>query len=208
MKKTLQTTATLVVVAALAFSCVNTGNEQTLENLKAAITGETNAGAKYAAFSAQATEEGFHNIAKLFAATSFAEGLHVQTHNSVLMALDEEPFHPTADPVEVGTTLENLPMAIEGETYEFTVMYPGFISTAEAEKATDAVRTFVWARDAEGTHARLYAEVLNILIATGSDETVSSTWYVCPICGDVYPCIESVSNCDICQASSAAFQPF
>ena len=45
----------------------------TLENLKAAVCGETGASAKYAACAAAAKEQGFDQIARLFEATSAAE---------------------------------------------------------------------------------------------------------------------------------------
>ena len=45
----------------------------TLENLKAAIGGETGASAKYAAFAQAAKEQGYEQIARLFEATSAAD---------------------------------------------------------------------------------------------------------------------------------------
>ena len=49
----------------------------TLDNLKAAIGGETGASAKYAAFAQAAKEQGYEQIARLFEATSAAEQIHI-----------------------------------------------------------------------------------------------------------------------------------
>ena len=60
---------------------IATGSETavgtTLDNLKAAIGGETGASAKYAAFAKAAKEQGYDQIARLFEATSAAEQIHI-----------------------------------------------------------------------------------------------------------------------------------
>lgn len=53
--------------------------------------------------------------------------------------------------------------AIDGETYEFTVMYPGFIRDAEEEAANQAKRAFSLANEAEKVHAELYRKALAAL---------------------------------------------
>ena len=127
---------------------------------------------------------------------------------AVLEKLGEKAFHPAAGIPTVNATADNIRAAVEGETYEFTVMYPGFIATANTEKCTDAVRTFTWASDAEATHARMYAQALEILKTTGSDENVASVWYACPKCGDLFNTIEGVNNCPLCGTNPAAFLKF
>ena len=208
MKKVFQLTALFVAIAAIAVSCGNPKPEKTIENLKAAITGETNAGAKYQAFSAKAAEEGFPNIAKMFAAASAAEAIHVKNHNAVLTKLGEEPFNPVAETPQVNSTAANIQDAVEGEIYESTVMYPGFITEANAEKCAAAVTSFTWARDAEGVHAQRYAEALSILETTGGDATVAAVWYTCPKCGNLFNTIEGLESCPFCAAKSSSFEKF
>ena len=60
---------------------------KTIENLKAAITGETTASAKYAAFAAKAKEEKQDKIAVLFAAASRAEAFHAKKETEALEKL-------------------------------------------------------------------------------------------------------------------------
>ena len=205
MKKTIQLTALFVAVAAIAVSC---SSKKTVENLKAAINGETNASATYQAFSVKAAADGYPNIAKMFAAASTAEAIHVKNHNAVLVEMGEKAFNPTAGTPNVSDMAANIQAAIDGETYEYTVMYPGFIEVAIAEENFEALNSFSMASDAEATHAMLYTKALNILKATGSDEEVASVWYVCPKCGDLFDDIEGLTGCPICGVRPSSFMAF
>ena len=208
MKKIITIMVLTTATAILTTSCGGSKHEKTINNLKAAIEGETGASAKYKAFSIRAEEEGFHNISRMFAAASEAETIHVRTHNSVLEKLGQPTHHPTPETPVVSTTLENLMAAIEGETYEFEVMYPGFIADAHAENREEAVRTFEWAKGAEMTHARFYSKALEILKATGSDATISSAWFVCPKCGDLFDSAEDLNRCPLCGVNPSMFLKF
>ena len=208
MKKIIYFAALLIAVAVVTVSCSGSKPVKTIENLKAAITGESNASATYQAFSAQAAQEGFPNIAKMFAAASAAETIHVKNHNAVLAKLGEEAFTPVIGTPKVSGTADNLQAAIEGETYEFTVMYPEFIAAAKAEKCDEAIPSFTWASDAEAVHADLYSKVLNILKTTGSDQTVAPVWFTCPKCGNLFDTIEGINGCPLCGVKPASFLKF
>ena len=208
MKKIFKMTALFVAIAAIAVSCGSPNPEKTIESLKAAITGETGAGAKYQAFSAKAAEDGYNNIAAMFAAASAAEAVHVNNHNAVLVKLGEEVFVPVIEEPVVNGMAENLQDAIEGELYETNVMYPEFITIATKEKAKEAITSFSWAKDAEAEHARLYAEALNILLMNGDDVMVAAEWYVCTKCGNLFNTIEGVDSCPICALKSTSFEKF
>jgi len=91
----------------------------TTDNLKEAFAGESQANQKYRAFADRAEKDGFPNVARLFRTTAEAERIHAAGH---LGALDG-----------IGSTSENLQSAIDGETYEYTEMYPPMFATAESE---------------------------------------------------------------------------
>ena len=201
-------TLVFAAIAAFAVSCASPKPEKTIENLKAAITGETNASETYQAFSDKAAEEGYFNISRMFAAASAAEAIHVGNHNSVLAKLDAEEFYPIAATPAVNSMAENLQKAIEGEIYEYTVMYPGFIIAAETEKCDEAVRSFTWASGAEEVHAGLYAKALEILMTTENDEAVAQEWHVCPKCGNLFDSIEEADECPLCATKVSAFWRF
>jgi rubrerythrin len=205
--RTLKVVFVLTVVALFATGCTQKP-VKSIENLKKAITGETGANAKYTLFAKVAQDEGYPNISKLFTAAAAAEAVHIKNHNAALVAIGEQEFTVTPDPVTPGTTAENLKNAIDGETYECTTMYPEFFETAKTEKSTPAITTFGWAKDAERKHADLYTAALSSLTADGNDNAVSATWYLCPKCGNLYGDITNVKSCEFCATNSSAFQQF
>ena len=140
----------------------------TLENLKDAFAGESQAFQKYMAFAAKARKEGLNNIAKLFETTAQAEKIHAEGH---LKAMDG-----------IGDTLENLKAAISGETFEFEKMYPPMYEQAKSE-GHKAKKMFKWAMDVEEVHAELYKKALE---AVEKGEDLSETnFYLCPLCGHI-----------------------
>jgi rubrerythrin len=141
----------------------------TIENVKEALAGESQANRKYQAFSDKAAEEGFKSVATLFKAASEAEAIHAKKLLKVLGAID--------------ITAKNLEASIEGETHEFTTMYPEFIKAAETEKRSDAVLAFTHAMKAEEVHAGLYKKAL-AAIKAGSDLSREKV-FLCPVCGNI-----------------------
>jgi rubrerythrin len=160
-----------------------TDGAKTLENLQTAFNGESNANAKYLAFSKKADEEGYTKVASLFRAAARAEEIHLNNHAVVIKKMGGTP---TADikQAEVKTTAENLKGAIEGETYERDKMYTDFIAEARTAGNTDALRTFNFAKSAENEHAKLYADALANLASWKGGK---ATFFVCPSCGYTTP---------------------
>ena len=91
----------------------------TLKNLESALAGESMAHIKYRYFAKIAMEEGYEEVAKHFWHTADQELLHAWGHLELLIG---KP-----------STKECLEKAIEGETYEYTEMYPQFQAIAERE---------------------------------------------------------------------------
>ena len=175
-------------------------------NLYAAVQGETNATATYKAFAAKAEADGYPVIARLFLATADAEAKHAEDEWAVLVSMGATA-RPTADTPTVGTTAENLQAAFDGETYEYTVMYPGFITAADAEGMNtnpyNARRIFNLARQAEEVHAGNYADVLANLGDLAYINTKYAVVYRCPVCGEIVTSRSGV--CPICGTSGSAF---
>jgi rubrerythrin len=137
-------------------------------NLKEAFAGESQANRKYLAFAKKAEQEGFGNVARLFRTAAEAETIHALGH---LYALDA-----------VKSTAENLRAAIDGETQEFSEMYPPMIELAQSENHK-AKRMFSFAAKAEAIHANLYKLALEA-VAQGKDLT-ETNFYLCPVCGHI-----------------------
>ena len=97
----------------------------TLKNLESALAGESMAHIKYRYFAKLAREEGYEEVAKHFEHTADQEILHAWGHLELLIG---KP-----------STKECLQKAIDGETYEYTEMYPKFEEQAELEGKEDAM---------------------------------------------------------------------
>lgn len=100
----------------------------TLQNLESALAGESMAHIKYRYFAKLARAEGFEDVAQHFEHTADQEILHAWGHLELLIG---KP-----------TTKKCLELAIAGETYEYTEMYPGFVMRAKAEQNIEAVKEF------------------------------------------------------------------
>jgi rubrerythrin len=191
-------------IGLLAFTgCSQTKPVKTVENLKAGIKGETTASAKYAAFAEKARQEGNDTIAKLFETASEAEAIHAANHKKVLEEMGEkmDDFKPE---FEVKSTAENLQAAIEGETYEFTTMYPQFLEDSKAEKTEKAGKSFQWALDTEKKHQDFYSKALAALNAN-NESILPFEYAVCPQCGNTYNMADVEKECAFCQTKSEKF---
>lgn len=162
---------------------------KTIDDLKAAFAGESQANRKYLAFARKAEEEGLPQIAKLFRAVAAAETVHAHNH---LKAMDG-----------VKSTAENLQAAIAGENYEVVSMYPPMLATAEAEGDKRATRSFRWALEVEKIHEALYRKVAETL-GMGKDAP-EVAYYVCPICGYTHEG-PMERNCPVCNLPGEKFE--
>jgi rubrerythrin len=117
-------------------------------NLKNAFAGESQANRRYLYFARVADIEGYPDVGGLFRDTSEAETGHAFGHLDFL----KEVGDPVTD-VPIGTTEKNLKSAVEGETYEYTEMYPGFAKTAREEGYSELAEWFETLAKAEKSHA-------------------------------------------------------
>ena len=173
----------------------STYTSQTLQNLMTAITGEVTANAKYIAFSNQAAKEGYTGVAGVFRAISDAELKHAQDEFKVVQSMNPSAVMPKPESFTVGTTKENLQAAIDGESYEYTTMYPTFAAQALKENNAGARNIFTLARLAEQKHASIYADLLKNI--DNFDTVKYGTIYRCPDCGNIITRLRPEA-CNIC----------
>ncbi|MBS1857415.1 MAG: rubrerythrin family protein [Acidobacteria bacterium] len=159
----------------------------TTDDLNEAFAGESQANQKYRAFAKKAEQEGFANIARLFRTAAEAERIHAEGH---LRARNG-----------IASTRENLQSAIDGETYEYTQMYPPMLERAQAEGHRAKVM-FGYAVKAEAVHAELYKRALEA-VEQGRDLT-EVRFYLCPICGHI-EFGDPPAACPICGTAGTRF---
>ncbi len=165
--------------------------KMTQANLKAAFAGESQAHMKYLIFAQKAEEEGKPNIARLFRAISLAEQVHATNH---LKALGE-----------LSDTLENLDVAIEGETFEVEEMYPAYDAVAKLQEEKAAQRSIGYAVSAEKVHAGLYAKAKQA-VQSGKDLEIGKI-AICQVCGWTVEG-NAPDRCPLCNASKEQFKIF
>ena len=161
---------------------------KSIENLKKAFAGESQANRRYLAFAQKAEEEGFTQVAKLFRAAAEAETVHALNHLRIMG--------------EIKSTTENLDTAISGETFEFKKMYPEYLNTAKQEVNKQAAWSFDVANKVEQVHAGLFLKAVETL--RNNKELEKVDYYVCSICGNT---VESMppEKCPICGAPKSKF---
>jgi rubrerythrin len=139
----------------------NLQGSKSLQNLRDAFAGESQANRKYLYFARQADIEGYPDMGGLFRDTAEAETGHAFGH------LD---FIKQVDPI--GNTEKNLKAAIEGETYEYTQMYPGFAKTARSEGFNELAEWFETLARAEKSHAGRYTAGLKKIAGKEPSEAI------------------------------------
>ena len=102
----------------------------------------------------------------------------------------------------MGNTTENLQAAVSGENYEFTQMYPGFITQANSEKNEAAERSFDLANKVEKIHHGLFQKATGSL---GAAEPAGKPYFVCQVCGNTVEG-EAPEKCPICGAPKSKFK--
>lgn len=160
--------------------------EKSIQNLKEAFAGESQANRRYLAFADKADQEGYPQVARLFRAAAAAETVHAHNHLKALKA--------------IGATATNLKEAVAGETSEFREMYPGMIAAAQAEGHREALRSFEFANEVEKIHAQLFQKALANL---EKKELVDI--FVCSICGHTVEG-EPPDQCPVCKAVKKFFK--
>ena len=131
---------------------------KTHQNLKEAFAGESQANRRYLYFARKADIEGQPEIAALFRSVSEGETGHAFGHFDILAEVGD----PVTG-VKVGESADNLKSAIEGETYEYTQMYPGFARTAREEGFDSIAEWLETLARAEKSHAGRFNEGLKAL---------------------------------------------
>jgi len=185
-------------------------NPATLANLEAAFGGESMANRKYLFFADVAKQLGNPELAKLFRDTAAQETEHAFAHFRLL-----HPELVVADPTALSEEQKQtvlgrcLELAIEGETYEYTTMYPEFAAQARSDRDSGAEAEFneqiaessehagIFRKAAsnfgllvpiEHHHADRYTVALEALQGKGTaaeGEPVAGQW-ICKVCSMIY----------------------
>ena len=133
-------------------------DSKTVKNLKDAFAGESQANRRYLYFAAKADIEGENDVAAVFRSTAEGETGHAHGHLEYLECVGDP-----ATGLPMGDTRKNLLASIEGETHEYTDMYPGMAKTAREEGFEEIADWFETLAKAERSHANRFQKAFDAL---------------------------------------------
>jgi rubrerythrin len=166
---------------------------KTEQNLRDAFSGESEARNKYTYYASIAKQNGFEQIAKIFEETANNEKEHAEIWYKILEG-------------GLGDTETNLKKGVDGETYEWTEMYPAFAKQAREEGFNEIAFLFESVANIEKEHAERYKKLLGNLekgIVFSRDEEM--VW-ICRNCGHIVIGKQAPIACPVCSHSQAYFE--
>ena len=178
---------------------------QTEQNLLKAFAGESQARNRYEFFASVAKKEGYEQIAAIFMETSNQEKEHAKRFFKFLEGGMTEitAMYPAGI---IGTTMENLKAAAEGEHEEWEELYPHFAEVAKEEGFMDVATAFKMIAKVEVEHERRYLKLLQNVSEDKVFMKDGKVWWKCFNCGYVYESVKAMENCPACLHPRAYMQ--
>lgn len=168
-------------------------SKQTVDNLKAAFAGESQARNFYTFWAWAARKEGWLKIAEIFEETANNEKEHAELILKMLNGIN--------------ATSENLKVAIDKETYEYKDMYPEFEKVAKEEGFDEAAKFFKLVQEVEEHHAARFQRLLDHLEKGDLLKKEQSIKWKCRECGYIIEGNEPPEKCPLCDHDKSYYEP-
>lgn len=174
-------------------------------NLLKAFAGESQARTRYNFYASVAKKEGFVQIAEIFEETANQEKEHAKRFFNFLEGGEVEIYeaYPAG---KIGTTLENLIAAAEGEEEEWEEMYPYFASIAREEGFEEIAMAFDAIAISERQHGKRYRALAANLQAGRVFKRNGTVTWICRNCGYLHVAAEAPAECPACLHAQAHFE--
>ena len=173
---------------------MNLSGTKTEKNLMEAFAGESQARNKYTYYASKAKKDGYVQISKIFEETANNEKEHAKIWFKLLHG------------GEVGSTIDNLRDAAEGEHYEWTDMYANFAKDAKEEGFNDIAYLFEAVAKIEKEHEERYRKLLAAVTEGKVFERSSEIVWTCSNCGHVHKDTNAPQLCPVCKHPQAYFE--
>ncbi|GHU68996.1 rubrerythrin [Bacteroidia bacterium] len=179
---------------------------KTEQNLLKAFAGESQARTRYTFFASKAKKEGYEQIAAVFLETADQEKEHAERFFKFLEGgmVEITASFPAG---VIGTTVENLRAAAEGEYEEWNDLYPEFAEVAAAEGFPQIAVAFKKIATVEVQHEKRYLKLLANLETDTVFKKGEETEWQCRNCGYVHTGKEAPGACPACLHPQAYFEP-
>lgn len=178
---------------------------RTEQNLLKAFAGESQARMRYDYFAKQAKKEGLEQISAIFAETALNEKEHAKRFFKYLEGRMVE-ITATYPAGKIGTTLENLKAAADGENEEWTELYPAFADIAEGEGFKDVANTFRQIAKVEKSHEERYRTLYNNLEDGRVFKRDGKIIWKCRNCGYLHEGKGAPKMCPACDHPQSYFE--
>ncbi len=165
---------------------------KTLENLMIAFAGESQARNKYTYYASKAKKEGYVQISKIFEETAGNEKEHAELWFKLAHG--------------IGTTMENLLDAAEGENYEWTDMYAEMAKTAREEGFDEIAAQMEGVAAIEKEHEERYRKLAENIKAGKVFAKDEEVLWQCSNCGHQFVGKEAPQVCPVCAHPQGYFQ--
>ncbi len=167
---------------------------KTEKNLMTAFAGESQARNKYTYFASKAKKEGYEQIAAIFQETADNEKEHAKMWFKLLNG------------GEIGSTVENLQSAADGENYEWTDMYAEFAKEAKEEGFNHIAYLFEEVAKIEKEHEERYLKLLENVKEGKVFEAGEVKVWKCRNCGHIVVGTKAPEVCPVCSHPKAYFE--
>ena len=178
---------------------------QTEKNLLKAFAGESQARNRYEFAAKIARKEGYEQIASLFEETADNEKVHAKRFFKFLEGFPVEitAVYPAG---KIGTTLENLKAAAEGENEEWSELYPEFERIAREEGFKEVATAFKLIAKVEAEHEKRFLKLHENIKSGKVFEREGKVTWKCRKCGYVHEGTKPLENCPACNHPKAFFE--
>lgn len=178
---------------------------QTEQNLLKAFAGESQARNRYTYYAGVARKEGLEQIASLFTETADNEKEHAKRFFSFLEGgmVNITAAYPAG---VIGTTLDNLKAAADGEREEWNDIYVNFAETAKKEGFPDIATAFTMIGRVEKAHEERYRKLWNNLNDGKVFEKNGTVIWKCRNCGYIHEGKSAPAKCPACLHPQAYFE--
>lgn len=178
---------------------------QTEKNLLGSFAGESQARNRYTYFAGKARKEGYVQIADIFEETAHQEKEHAKRFFKFLEGGDVEVV-ATFPAGAIGSTLENLHAAADGEHFEHTEMYPRFARIAREEGFDAAAMVWEAISVAEKQHEKRYRDLAANIEAGQVFARGQAVVWRCRNCGYLHESMTAPDMCPACAHPQAHFE--
>lgn len=165
---------------------------KTEKNLMEAFSGESQARNKYTYFASAAKKEGYEQIAAIFLETADNEKEHAKIWFKKLQG--------------IGSTIDNLKAAADGENWEWTDMYAKMAQEAKEEGFDEIALLFESVAKIEKEHENRYKRLLQNIEADKVFKKDNKVYWRCRNCGHIHEGTAAPEVCPVCDHPRAHFE--